>query len=529
MYDFINTTQKISNVDSASLPAEALNLNGEYIENSIPGYRTLYVSGRELLECEIDDYENGNVDGTQYRGKRHPPRIITVTYQLDVVSGASTDAEANAAFREAYNKLNELLDVPESKLIFADEPDKYFIGTKTGHSEVTPGTNRVIGEIDFYCTDPFKHSTVEKSFQASANSSGILETTIVNNGTEAVPVDYTIQHQLPEGDSTGNAENGFIGVVSEHGAIELGDIKELDGETKTKSVTLLNYRSYSDYMTNMGSGGIFYGDYGFDDGLEMEYLYEGTSWYGLNDSKTFNKPGWHGSARTVALPHVLGEDGTATNFALQGQAWFRPSDYTVNELGIMEYCIGDEDGKHLMSVRIAKWDPNRPEASILFCVGGKQMQEQVTYDPRYQNITTHDAGQFHMVKSGGKFEFCFGGYFRYNFPELAEKKAKTVSVFIGQREQYAIVDRMRMQYLTFRKDNVTEWRDIPNRYQPGDKVYIDGKAGKVYVNGIPSAGDIVKGSSFFQAPPGETKVQFYFSDFCTEKPEVTAKIREAYL
>ena len=39
MYDFINATQKISNVDSASLPAEALNLNGEYIENSIPGYR----------------------------------------------------------------------------------------------------------------------------------------------------------------------------------------------------------------------------------------------------------------------------------------------------------------------------------------------------------------------------------------------------------------------------------------------------------------------------------------------------------
>ena len=528
MYDFINATQKISNVDSASLPAEALNLNGEYIENSIPGYRTLYVSGRELLECEIDDYENGNVDGTQYRGKRHPPRIITVTYQLDVVSGASTDAEANAAFREAYNKLNELLDVPESKLIFADEPDKYFIGTKTGHSEVTPGTNRVIGEIDFYCTDPFKHSTVEKSFQAAANSSGVLEATIVNNGTESVPVDYTIQHQLPDADSADNAENGFIGVVSEHGAIELGDIKELDGETKTKSVTLLNYRSYSDYM-KMGSGGIFYGDYGFDDGLEMEYLYEGTSWYGLNDSKTFNKPGWHGSARTVALPHVLGEDGTATNFALQGQAWFRPSDYTVNELGIMEYCIGDEDGKHLMSVRIAKWDPNRPEASILFCVGGKQMQEQVTYDPRYQNITTHDAGQFHMVKSGGKFEFCFGGYFRYNFPELAEKKAKTVSVFIGRREQYAIVNRMRMQYLTFRKDNVSEWHDIPNRYQPGDKVYIDGKAGKVYVNGIPSAGDIVKGSSFFQAPPGETKVQFYFSDFCTEKPEVTAKIREAYL
>lgn len=432
--------------------------------------------------------------------------------------------------KENYDGLQEVLNVSEPKqLIFEGAPDRMFYAIPSGDLEFEETGCLGTGTITWLVPDGLAHATTEKSFQAAANSSGVLEATIVNNGTEAVPVDYTIQHKLPDGDSAGNAENGFIGVVSEHGAIELGDIKELDGETKTKSVTLLNYRSYSDYMTNMGSGGIFYGDYGFDDGMEMEYLHEGTSWYGLNDSKTFNKPGWHGSARTVALPHVLGEDGTATNFALQGQAWFRPSDYSVNELGIMEWCVADEAGEHLMSVRIAKWDPNRPEASILFCVGGKQMQEQVTYDPRYQNITTHDAGQFHMVKSGGKFEFCFEGYFRYNFPELAEKKAKTVSVFIGRREQYAIVDRMRMQYLTFRKDNVSEWHDIPNRYQPGDKVYIDGKAGKVYVNGIPSAGDIVKGSSFFQAPPGETKVQFYFSDFCTEKPEVTAKIREAYL
>ena len=430
---------------------------------------------------------------------------------------------------EKYDALQKILNVDNPKtLVFENAPDRMFYAIPSGDLEFEETGCLGTGTITWLVPDGLAHATTEKSFQAAANSSGVLEATIVNNGTESVPVDYTIRHQIPEGDSTGNAENGFIGVVSEHGAIELGDIKELDGETKTKSVTLLNYRSYSDYM-KMGSGGIFYGDYGFDDGLEMEYLYEGTSWYGLNDSKTFNKPGWHGSARTVALPHVLGEDGTSTNFALQGQAWFRPSDYSVNELGIMEWCVADEAGEHLMSARIAKWDPNRPEASILFCVGGKQMQEQVTYDPRYQNITTHDAGQFHMVKSGGRFEFCFEGYFRYNFPELAEKKAKTVSVFIGQREQYAIVDRMRMQYLTFRKDNVSEWHDIPNRYQPGDKVYIDGKAGKVYVNGIPSAGDIVKGSSFFQAPPGETKVQFYFSDFCTEKPEVTAKIREAYL
>ena len=86
-----------------------------------------------------------------------------------------------------------------------------------------------------------------------------------------------------------------------------------------------------------------------------------------------------------------------------------------------------------------------------------------------------------------------------------------------------------MQYLTFRKDNVADWRDIPNRYQEGDVIYIDGKSGKTYKNGSPNAGDEVRGSTYFKVPPGETKVQFFFSDFCEPLPFVTAKIREAYL
>ena len=33
--------------------SEAFSINGEYLENIVPGYRTLSVSGRELLESEI--------------------------------------------------------------------------------------------------------------------------------------------------------------------------------------------------------------------------------------------------------------------------------------------------------------------------------------------------------------------------------------------------------------------------------------------------------------------------------------------
>ena len=58
---------------------------------------------------------------------------------------------------------------------------------------------------------------------------------------------------------------------------------------------------------------------------------------------------------------------------------------------------------------------------------------------------------------------------------------------------------------------------------------MDGTATKVYVDGIISMEDEMLGSKYFKVPSGETKVQFYNSDFSVLEPTVTAKIREAYL
>ena len=125
MYKFVDTTER---QEEQILPSEALNFNGVYFENVIPGYRTLYVSGREMIETEITDLDTEIMDGSRYRRKRYKPRTITVGYQLI--------AKSNAEFRNAYNKLNLLLDVAEAKLIFLDEPDKYYVGTKVNHPEL---------------------------------------------------------------------------------------------------------------------------------------------------------------------------------------------------------------------------------------------------------------------------------------------------------------------------------------------------------------------------------------------------------
>lgn len=70
MYNFVDTTERYQ---GQNLPSEALMFNGSYLENVIPGYRTLYVSGREILGTEITDLETGVSDGTKYRRKRYQP------------------------------------------------------------------------------------------------------------------------------------------------------------------------------------------------------------------------------------------------------------------------------------------------------------------------------------------------------------------------------------------------------------------------------------------------------------------------
>ena len=88
MYSFVDTTESQGSVQ---LPSEALKLNGEYIENQIEGYRTLYVTGREILSQELTTYETGVRDGSNLSYRRYPSRTIIVGYQLI--------AEDNESFR----------------------------------------------------------------------------------------------------------------------------------------------------------------------------------------------------------------------------------------------------------------------------------------------------------------------------------------------------------------------------------------------------------------------------------------------
>lgn len=197
MYSFTDT---IEASQGATLPSEALKINGEYIENQITGYRTLYVSGRESLAPELTMIESGSRDGSMLNYKRYPVRTITVGYQLLTASAEN--------FRKAYNVLMDILSVEDSELIFADEPDKYFTGTFTSMSDIDPGRNCVTGEIEFTCLDPFKYSVDE--YEIEPENDGNYFAVQYNGNYKSYPTFEVDFYNDESGEENNNGRCGYV-------------------------------------------------------------------------------------------------------------------------------------------------------------------------------------------------------------------------------------------------------------------------------------------------------------------------------
>ena len=510
MYNFVDTTQ--TSAESRQLPAEALQINGEYIENQIEGYQTLYVTGRELSESEINETQIGNATGTEYQGKRNVQRTITVGFQLL----CSTPEE----FTEKFNTLNGILDVEQARLIFRDEPDKYYIGTKSEVGDIPSGRLNVKGEFAFYCCDPYKYSVAEKTFQASLNAAGIMEVSIQNDGTVPAVISYDIKH---------NHENGFVGIVSRYGAMQYGKIDEVDSETLQRSEELFRFDGYDAFWAMTNGQGILTEDFPKNGTWREDTYNDKDSYLALDNVGSGSS--WHGASKMVTLPQDSSGSNVAQNFLCQTRVWFeagRPS-----QTGLLEFVIGDEDNNLLASIHIIKTSTNSGSARVIMKIADEEV-ERIEFTANGSSPVALNAGQLYIRKSGELFEFYYHGKYSFRRPSLAEKKAKSVTIFLGQHGSRGssandLVTRMYFDYLFFRKDNVNYENDIPNRYPAGSTLHIDGYAGKAYLDGVDCTGDEILGTRYFKAPPGETEVQFLYSDFSDPPPTITATIKEAWL
>ncbi|MGX7149144.1 distal tail protein Dit [Enterococcus ureasiticus] len=153
MYYFEDTTKKVHK-DDLILPSSAMMYDGVYLEKMIDDYRTLAITGREMLSLDIETQETQV--GSIKLNQKLPSRTIKVTYQL--IGKDAKDVQKK--YRQLMRLLYKESDV---EIRFKDELDYHYHGQYMTTEEVRGDTNSIISSFEILCTDPKKYSVLLKT------------------------------------------------------------------------------------------------------------------------------------------------------------------------------------------------------------------------------------------------------------------------------------------------------------------------------------------------------------------------------
>lgn len=555
MYQFIDTIDPIieDTAGNEGLPAEAVSINGDFIENLIPGYRTLYVSGRESLAKEIVEYDATKADGSQINYTRFPARTIKVGFQVL----ASSDAE----YRSIFNRLNTILNVEDAEICFNDESDKYFTGNPIMSAEIQPGQYNVTGEYEIYCTDPFKYEYDEQIATTQSITPGtgaedydpektyqpgdmaIYNGNLYECGVEiSTPEAWTPAHWIivtynafvinndggyscyprfevdfaPDVDDNGvvgrKGNCGFIQFdANNESRIQFGDATEGLNVSTTRfwSTFTASTGAFTNAANNTTVPGTTYIDKGnaakSADGLKPGY---GTHKVNV----------WHGS-------YLTANAAAAGNFTMQWQQNFHFTN--KKQVGLFGMFIMDANNNVICSIRLDKGGTSNTKGTVRYYVQNtqkatktvdfaktgvfgyvaktvkKKKKKTTTYTLRKATNTITREGDTLKVQLACDSKPV---YF-YNVPTTAVAK---VGVFFGQ---YNAKPLPAMNTLISAK--FVDGDSGDNTFRSGDNLIVDCNTTESYFNRIldMSIGDVGNEWSEFKLKPGQNVVYVGWSDF----------------
>ncbi len=497
--------------------------NNQSLEDNVPGFLTLKVSGTRFAGIEAESTENP-ADGSTFQSRRVPKREVTVEFAIK--------ASGSEAI-EAQNKLQKILHTKKPcQLITYKDPNKYLnaLCTKIELEEDMQTIRN--GTMTFECYDPYKYSCETKTFTATHKGDDLL-LQIENEGTVAVPITY---------DFTMKSDNGYIGIVGSEAVMQFGSVEEADGEDYEKSERLMDQSlifSASDDTSGTDAVNPQYGT----TGTLAEHTWYDNTFLGFGTEGT-PKNNAGGGMRTITIPADSNGVSGSKNF----YAWMHLIMYAgkFGQTGEMGITFLTDDNLPIASLGWYKTDTNGNTGWYdMRCYSAdandygayvkvlKHVSFQCTH-LQSQNPWAWNWGYCDVRKEGSKLTFFyFGHYYTFDVPEIEDFVCTKIQItFRAWKSRTDIgnnfLNCLGLYKFTFDKLNVSAWQDNPNRYSKGDVVKIDGEEGKIYVNGLPRMGDEITGTEYFKAEPGDNKIQVHVSSFAGDT-EVTATIREAWL
>ncbi|MCO4467221.1 hypothetical protein Si133o_01220 [Streptococcus infantarius subsp. infantarius] len=463
--------------------------------------------------------ENSILDGSEFNYMRKKHKTIPVPFYVKYENSLG------------YDYLQQVLNVKEPKeLTFNIYPNRVFYAVPSGNLDFDEVRLNGKGTITFIIVDGLAHSKSTRTFEFTENEQGTLEAEIINEGSEGVTVNYEIKLKK---------ESGFVGIVSEYGAMQYGKVDEADGYTARKNVTVLsnqkgdfanwtdgtvNYENTNKIITTqMTADTSFGGRLGL---LPSSFKTSGTSGalqYGAVKEYTLNNP--------------------ISQWYIWARAWFETG--LMGQTGAWCLTVLDESNHLIAGMAIEKDDTVGNTANVRFLMGdgsgGSRTVKTISFTPSYwlppnpygSEGRAKNSNMFDLVKEKDRVQFFwYGGYYPFYDSRLANVKAKKIQFFVGQYAGRNTTDRkVTHHYLndfTFQELHVDYWKDVPNRYPSGSTIDIDGENGQIKVNNQIRLDDEILGTTYFKVPPGKTKVQLLVSSFA-EVESAKATIEEAYI
>lgn len=456
-------------------------------------------------------------------------RAIPATTFVDTIEYPTTSSNNLNTLRE---HIAILLRAKEPyRLELPDEPNRFYMALPKGDIELD-GISDWYDQttIEFFVPDGLAHTNSTREFEFTKNSDGVWETEIVNDGGEDATVNYEIKLKK---------ESGFVGIVSEYGAMQYGKVDEADGYTARKNVTVLSNQKGD--FANWTDGTVNYEN---TNKIITTQMTADTSFggrLGLLPS-SFKTSGTSGALQYGAVKEYT-LSNPISQWYIWARAWFETG--LMGQTGAWCLTVLDESNHLIAGMAIEKDDTVGNTANVRFLMGdgsgGSRTVKTISFTPSYwlppnpygSEGRAKNSNMFDLVKEKDRVQFFwYGGYYPFYDSRLANVKAKKIQFFVGQYAGRNTTDRkVTHHYLndfTFQELHVDYWKDVPNRYPSGSTIDIDGENGQIKVNNQIRLDDEILGTTYFKVPPGKTKVQLLVSSFA-EVESAKATIEEAYI
>lgn len=459
----------------------------------------------------------GKSNGTTYLYRSYGAKTITMPFYI------------KGSVKSKYDMLMTVLNVSEPKrLTFGNLANRYFLALPDSKVEFEMlGENAGRGTITWLIPDGVSRSVDTKIVTASVVD-GILSANVNNNGSDDIWPVYRIKYPK---------ENGYQGIVHAGGVLELGNKEEKDGVDYFVSETLLDTTTFDEANWSNWTG-----DYKPDPNYDNFDL-SGTlkkGGYGLeldtfgNNTKRYNG---------AAMVYTLQADSEGVVGAESIYVYLR-SLFWAGAMGqtAMQDIVLWAGNVAIARWHIFKWDKLANSATARAFVGDGQgnLNQLTNYKLDFtanhldnENPFNVTNGSMDILKNGELFRFyCKGSSIEVKVPSLKNTKVTKVSVAFTNYDKATgdkYVSNNVLRRLQIRKVKMPDWRDEPNRYADNSELVVDTESGNVYLNGLSANDELVSGSQLKPLKPGDTKIEFYQSNWTQSPPEVTVEYKERYL